>query len=35
VSGYVRPRDVDRIVQGIESGAKLPYPIILKGDKGM
>lgn len=35
VSSYVRPRNVDRIVQGIKSGAKLPYPIILKGNRGM
>lgn len=35
VSGYVRPRDVDRIVQGFENDDKIPYPIILKGSKGM
>jgi hypothetical protein len=35
VSSYVRPRDVDRIVQGIESGASMPMPIVLKGSRGM
>lgn len=34
VSSYYYPRDVDRIVQGIESGATLPMPIVLKGSKG-
>lgn len=34
VNSYVRPRDVDRIVKGIESGATLPLPIVLKGSKG-
>lgn len=34
VSGYVRPRDVDRIVQGIKTGATLPMPIILVGTRG-
>jgi len=35
VSSYVRPRDVDRIVKGFESNAKMPMPIILKGKKDM
>lgn len=34
VSGYYMPRDVDRIVQGYESNAAIPYPIILKGTNG-
>jgi hypothetical protein len=34
VGSYVRPRDVDRIVQGYESNAKIPMPIVLKGSKG-
>lgn len=35
VGTYKRPRDVDRIVQGLTSGAKIPMPIVLKGSKGM
>jgi hypothetical protein len=35
VSSYVRPRDVDRIVQGLNSEARLPMPIILRGKHGM
>lgn len=35
VSGYVRPRDVDRIVKGFKNNDAIPYPIILKGSKGM
>ena len=35
VGTYHRPRDVDRIVQGIESGVKMPMPIVLKGSQGM
>jgi len=35
VNSYHRPRDVDRIVQGIESGAKMPMPIVLKGSRGL
>lgn len=35
VSGYVRPRNVDRIVKGFKRGDAIPYPIILKGSKGM
>lgn len=35
VGTYVRPRDVDRIVQGLMSGARLPMPIVLKGTNGM
>lgn len=34
VGGYNMPRDVDRIVQGYQSNAPMPYPIILKGSKG-
>lgn len=34
VSGYNMPRDVDRIVQGYQSNAPMPYPIILKGNNG-
>lgn len=34
VGGYVRPRDVDRIVDGINKGVALPLPIVLKGSKG-
>jgi hypothetical protein len=30
VSGYVRPRDLDRIINGFEQGNKIPYPVILK-----
>ena len=35
VGTYKRPRDVDRIVSGLMSGARLPMPIILKGLHGM
>lgn len=34
VSTYTTPRNVERIVNGIENGHKLPYPVILKGDEG-
>ena len=34
VGGYVRPRDVDRIVQGFKSNAPIPMPIVLKGKNG-
>lgn len=34
VSGYVRPRDVDRIVKGFETGAKIPMPIVIEGNHG-
>jgi hypothetical protein len=34
VSGYVRPRDVDRIVDGFKSNAKMPLPIVIEGDRG-
>lgn len=30
VSGYRFPRDVDRIVDGFETGAAIPYPIVLE-----
>lgn len=35
VSGYVRPRDVDQIVNGFENNDPIPYPIILKGSNGI
>ena len=35
VSEYQYPRDIDRIIQGLESKSRIPMPIILKGDKGM
>ena len=35
VGSYSRPRDVDRIVQGLLSDEKMPYPIVLKGNRGM
>lgn len=35
VSGYNMPRDVNRIVDGIKSGATMPLPIILRGQKSM
>jgi hypothetical protein len=35
VGTYHRPRDVDRIVAGLQSGAKMPMPIVLKGSRGM
>lgn len=35
VSTYVRSRDVDRIVQGITTGSRMPMPIVLKGSRGM
>lgn len=34
VGGYNMPRDVDRIVQGYQTNAAIPYPIILKGSNG-
>lgn len=34
VGGYNMPRDVDRIVQGYQTDAAIPYPIVLKGSKG-
>lgn len=34
VGSYHRPRDVDRIVQGYNSNAPMPYPIVLQGSKG-
>ena len=34
VGGYQNPRDVDRIIQGYQSNAAMPYPIILKGTHG-
>ena len=35
VNTYHRPRDVDRIVKGLTTGAKIPMPIVLKGSRGM
>ena len=35
VGSYVRPRNVDRIIQGIMNNDKLPMPIVLKGTRGM
>ena len=32
---YQRPRDIDRIIEGIQTGASIPMPIILKGQKGL
>ena len=34
VSSYYYPRDVDRIVNGINQGATMPMPIILQGSNG-
>ena len=31
VSTYVRPRDVDRIIKGFETGAKMPMPLVVEG----
>lgn len=35
VSSYQRPRDIDRIIEGIQTGASIPMPIILKGKNGL
>ena len=35
VNGYTNPRDVDRIVKGIEGNNPIPYPVILKGKNGL
>ena len=35
VSSYTVPRDVDRIVDGIENNNPIPYPVILKGNNGL
>jgi len=35
VSGYTMPRDVQRIQKGFENNDPIPYPVILKGEKGM
>jgi hypothetical protein len=35
VNGYIRPRDVDRIVDGFESNDRIPYPIVLRTRRGM
>jgi hypothetical protein len=34
VSGYYKPRDVDRIISGIKNNDKIPMGIILKGKNG-
>lgn len=35
VSTYKRPRDVQKIEQGIINNDKIPMPIVLKGNRGM
>jgi hypothetical protein len=35
VGGYQNPRDVDRIIQGLQNHVALPLPIIIKGSRGM
>lgn len=35
VSTYSVPRDVQRIKNGFENGDAIPYPVILKGNKGL
>ena len=35
VGSYIRPRDVDRIVDGFKNNNRIPLPIILKGSKGL
>jgi hypothetical protein len=35
VNGYIRPRDVDRIVDGFENNDRMPYPIVLRTRRGM
>ena len=35
VKTYSKPRDVDRIVNGMKNEEKLPMPIIIKGKEGM
>ena len=35
VGSYVRPRDVDRIVNGFKNNDKIPYPIVLRTERGM
>lgn len=35
VSSYQMPRDVDRIVSGFKNNDPIPFPIVLKGAKGM
>ena len=35
VKTYSKPRDVDRIVDGINNEEKIPMPIIVKGKDGM
>ncbi len=34
VQSYVRPRDIDRIIDGFNKNHKMPMPIILQGTKG-
>lgn len=35
VSSYYYPRDVDRIVNGFRNNDPIPYPIVLKGNRGL
>lgn len=35
VSGYQKPRDVQKIKKGIENNDIISYPIIIQGSKGM
>ena len=35
VDSYFRPRDINRIINGIKNGDKIPMPIILKGSNGL
>jgi hypothetical protein len=35
VKSYQKPRDIDRIIDGIQNGDKIPMPIILKGEGGL
>lgn len=35
VSEYYIPRDVERIVTGMEENHRIPYPVVLQGSKGM
>ena len=35
VSGYIYPRDIDRIIVGLKKNKEIPLPVILKGSKGM
>lgn len=35
VSGYVHPRDIDRIIHGFQNNVEMPLPVMLKGHNGM